>query len=68
MTENLDIFQFSLFWNFYELALDWTLVLFGLHGVPWYWHITDERPHAFAECAGASHCFVTLILFHFREE
>lgn len=68
MTENLDIFQFSRFWNFYELALGLTFVLFGLHGVPWYWHIANAWQPTFAEFAGASHCFVTLILFHFRAE
>lgn len=68
MTEDLDIFQFLRFWIFYELALGLTLVLFGLHGVPWYWHIADAWQPTFAECAGASRCFVTLILFHFRAE
>lgn len=66
MTEDLEIFQFSRFGNFYELALGLTFVLFGLHGVPWYRHIADVWQSAFAECAGASHCFVTPILFHFR--
>lgn len=68
MTEDLDIFQFSRFGNFYELALGLTFVLFGLHGVPWYWHIADTWPHAFAKSSGAGHCSVTLIRFHFRAE
>lgn len=68
MTEDLEIFQFSRFGNYYELALDWTLVLFGLHGVQSSWHIADEWPHAFAVCFCAGHCSVTLILFHFRVE
>lgn len=68
MTEDLEIFQFSRFGNFYELALGLTFVLFGLHGVQSSWHISDAWQSAFAECAGASHCFVTLILFHFRAE
>lgn len=68
MTENLDIFQFSRFGNFYELALGLTFVLLGLHRVPWYWHISDAWQPAFAECAGAGHCSVTLIRFHFRAE
>lgn len=68
MTEDLEIFQFSRFGNYYELALGLTFVLFGLHGVQSSWHISDAWQPAFAECAGASHCFVTLILFHFRAE
>lgn len=68
MTENLDIFQFSRFGNFYELALGLTFVLFGLHGVPWYWHIADAWQSAFAECTGADRRSVTLTCFHFRVE
>lgn len=68
MTEDLEIFLFSRFCFFYELALGLTLVLFGLHGVPWRWHISDAWPHTLAECAGAGHHFVTLIRFHFRAE
>ena len=67
MTEELEIFCFHVF-AFYELALGLTFVLFGLHGIPQLWHISDAWPHAFAECSGADHCSVTLIRFHFRAE
>lgn len=68
MTEDLDIFQFSRFGNFYELALGLTFVLFGLHGVPWYWHIADAWQPTFVECTGAGRRSVTLTCFHFRAE
>lgn len=68
MTEDLEIFLFSRFGNFYELALGLTFVLFGLRGVPQWWHIPDAGQYSFAGCADVGKSRVIKALFHSRAE